>query len=122
MSFLPAVRREISQRGPRDPVRVVLEFLLENGVGRSNSVSWARIDDALKTSGITMSKPEFQQSVLAESRRNKYFIGWGNKGYFLIDSINDARGCANYYRNRIAAETQNLRNLEAASTDCGWSL
>ena len=49
MSFLAAVRRKISTRQPNDPVRMTLEYLLENAVGRQNAVPLPTIAAELRS-------------------------------------------------------------------------
>jgi hypothetical protein len=122
MSFLPAVRREIAARSPQDPVRITLEFLLQNGIGRTNSVSIGTIIQHLQTHGITLTPNGFQQSILAESRGADFFIGSGNRGLFLIDSIADAARMRDFYQNRMRAEQQNLNNLMRAAQKVGWTI
>ena len=122
MSFIPAVRREIANRDFDDPVRLTLEFLLENAVGRVNSVPIRRILEHLESNEIVMSPNGFQQSILAESRRSDFFIGSGNRGMFLIDSEGDAARMRDFYRNRISAEQANLDNLVNTARDIGWQL
>jgi hypothetical protein len=47
---------------------------------------------------------QVQQTVLAESRDRDYFIGSNSKGYYLIDSIDDAIAMRDFYEERIRAE------------------
>jgi hypothetical protein len=96
MSFLPAVRREIQSRQANDPVRVTLEYMLQRAIGRDNPVSLPTIVADLRAQGLNVTETGFQQTVLAQSRDGDYFIGSGRRGYFLIDSQQDATrgGCA----------------------------
>jgi hypothetical protein len=111
MSFLPAVQREIIARRPRDPVRATLEYLLENAVGHQNAVPLSTIVAHLQSIGLNLTETGFQQTVLAESRGRDYFIGSGRRGYFLIDSLQDAKVMAAFYEVRIQAEQQTLQIL-----------
>jgi hypothetical protein len=68
MSFLPAVQREINNRRHNDPVRVVLEFLSQSGVGRNNAIPLPDIIAHLDGLGFAITGTQFQQTVLAASR------------------------------------------------------
>jgi hypothetical protein len=122
MSFLPAVQRQINQRRPDDPVRVTLEFLMQNAVGRTNAVPLDAIIKHLKQRKIQMSETDFQQGILAKSRSADYFIGSGRRGYFLIDDIRDAEEMRDFYTDRITAETQNLGKLRREAQKAGWTI
>ena len=122
MSFLPAVHREIANRPPQDPVRVTLEYMLRAAVGRANAIPLGTIVSSLSALGIRMTETGFQQTVLAESRGADYFIGSGPRGYFLIETLEDAAEMRDFYARRIAAETQNLNNLVRQATIVGWTL
>ncbi len=122
MSFLPAVRREIASRPPQDPVRVALDYLLQNAVGRNNPVPLARIVAGLGGLGMRMTATGFQQTVLTESRDADYFIGSGQRGYFLIETLNDTQEMRDFYVRRITAEQQNLDNLRRQAAAVGWAL
>jgi hypothetical protein len=121
MSFLPAVRREIHKRPAGDPVRVTLEYLLENAVGRRNAVPLPRIVAELRRRGLHLTETGFQQTVLAESRDGDYFIGSGGRGY-LIATQADAEEMRDFYERRIAAERQNLFNLKRQAGAVGWTI
>jgi hypothetical protein len=122
MSFLPAVQREINNRQPNDPVRLTLEFLSQRGVGYQHSVPLADIVAHLQAQNVPISATGFQQTVLAASRDADYYIGSGNRGYFLIDTIDDARVMRDFYEARIQAEQQNLDNLRRQALQVGWHL
>jgi hypothetical protein len=122
MSFLPAVQREINNRQPNDPVRLALEFLSQRGVGYQNSIPLRDIVAHLQAQGVNISEAGFQQTVLATSRDADFFIGAGNRGYFLINTIDDARVMRDFYETRIHAEQQNLDNLRRQSVLVGWNL
>jgi len=122
MSFLPAVRREINSRSANDPVRVTLEYLLQNAVSRKNPVSLETIVLHLQGIGLNINETGFQQTVLAESRDRDFFIGSSRQGYFLIDDIDDAKEMRNFYEARIRAEQQNLDNLKRQAAGVGWKI
>jgi hypothetical protein len=69
-----------------------------------------------------MTNTGFQQTVLAESRGADFFIGSGPRGYFLIETLEDAAAMRDFYERRIAAETQNLGNLQRQAALVGWNL
>lgn len=122
MSFIPAVNREIANRQPGDPARETLQYLLQNAVGRHNPVPLATIVADLRNVGVTLTETGFQQTVLAESRDNDYFIGSGRHGYFLIAAVEDAEEMRDFYENRIRAEQQNLANLVRQAAAVGWNI
>lgn len=122
MSFLPAVQREINRRQLNDPVRLTLEHLIRRAVGHQNPVTLADMVAHLRTQGVNLSVKQFQQSVLAISRDADFFIGSGNRGIYLIDTIDDARVMRDFYVTRIQAEQQNLDNLQRQAVQVGWNL
>lgn len=122
MSFLPAVHREIATRPPQDPVRVTLEYMLRHAVGRANAIPLGTIVSSLGALGIRMTETGFQQTTLAESRGADYFIGSGPRGYFLIETSDDAAEMRDFYVRRISAEQQNLDNLRRQAGAVGWAL
>ena len=116
MPFLKAARAEVQRLRPRDPKRIVLEYLLANAVSVQNAKSWPVIRAHLMRRRIEMSREQFQQTILAETRAGEIFIGSNdhgpNRGYYLIQDRGDAGTMREFYRRRIAAEEQNLANLE----------
>jgi len=122
MSFLPAVQREINNRRANDPVRLTLEYMMRHAVGRNNAVPLPTIVAHLQGAGASISETGFQQTVLAASRDGDYFIGSGRHGYFLIDTIADAREMRDFYETRIRAEQQNLDNLRRQAQHLGWNI
>jgi hypothetical protein len=122
MSFLPAVHREILNRQPNDPVRMTLEFLLTGGAGKSNAVTLRTIVAHLNERGIDISENQWQTTVLADSRRADFFIGSGGTGYFLIETVDDAREMADFYDTRIQAEQENVANLRRQAGNVGWTV
>jgi hypothetical protein len=122
MSFIPAVQREINNRQANDPVRIALEYLQQNAVGRQNPVPLSTIVAHLQATGINITETGFQQTVLAESRDRDFYIGSGRRGYFLIDNIADAQDMRDFYETRIRAEQQNLDNLRRQARTVGWNI
>ena len=122
MPFISAARRRV-QDGPDDAVSATLEYLLQNAIGRRNAVSTASILEHLNSLGFTFSTlPQFQQTVLRESRLNNYYIAANNSGLFLIESQEDAQEAYDFIRNRINAELRNLENIERIAADGSWNL
>jgi hypothetical protein len=121
MSFLPAVQREINSRKRNDRVRITLEYL-QNHVGCNNAVPLRKIVGHLNQRGVSVTGTGFQQTILADSRGADYFIGSGPRGYFLIDSIQDAQEMRNFYENRIRKEKENLASLRRPAAAVGWSV
>lgn len=119
---LPAVQREISGRPPNDPVRLTLEYLSQRAVGLQHPVPLETIIDHLQGLGVEISPNGFPQTVLAASRAGDYFIGSGQHGYFLIDTIDDALVMRDFYQMRIQAEQQHLDNLRTQAGIVGWSI
>lgn len=109
MSFLPAVQREIAARPPRDPIRMTLEYLLLQAVGRQNAVPLTTIVRHLRAQGVRISETGFQQTVLAKSRGQDYFIGSWRLGYFLIDSQQDAEAMRDFYQHESTLSSKILR-------------
>jgi hypothetical protein len=122
MSFLPAVLREIARRQPNDPIRVTLEYMHPAHVGEANAVPLPTIVAHLQGRGINITETGFQQTVLAQSRGADFFIGSGRRGYFLIDTIDDALVMRDFYQARINREQQNLDNLRRQALAVGWQI
>jgi hypothetical protein len=122
MSFLPAVQREIQRRRPNDPVRITLEYMSQHAVGHQNPVPLGRIVAHLQAQGVNISETGFQQTVLAASRDADYFIGSGSRGYFLIDTIDDAIVMRDFYETRIRVEQQNPGNLRRQAVLVNWNI
>jgi hypothetical protein len=121
MSFLPAVQREITNRPANDSVRLTLEYLIQHGMGHLHPVPLRQIVEYLNDNGIQISGTGFQQTVLAESRSRDFYIGVGRRGYFIIDTIDDAILTRDFYNTRIQAEQRNLDNLRQQATSDGLS-
>lgn len=117
MSLIPAVKRQIKTRAATDPTRITLEYLLANGVGRNNAVPVTAIIFHLQDNGVKMTAKTFQQTILADSRKDgSYFIGSSRQGYYLIAHPVDYQEMATFYRKRIAAEQHHLNTLQTQAT------
>lgn len=97
--------------------RLILEFLLQNAVGRLNSQPWSAIDDHLKRHGIQIRQQTFQQGLLKKSREGEVFIGSNDhgigRGYFLIVDREDAEIMRQWYLRRIQIEKGHVEQLDA---------
>ncbi len=124
MPFLARTRQEIASRQPTDPVRITLEFLLNNAVGRNSAIPIGDVLDHLATHGIQMRYNEFQQSILGVSRHGNgsFFIGSGTTGIYLLRDIEDARAMKEFYEAKMLTQQQNLGRLLAAASNVGWRL
>ena len=113
MSFLPNAQAALASGNLGLNETAILTYLLANAVGRANAKSWRVIELYLTNlpTPIVMEMQEFQHGLLAASRADDYFIGSSNKGFFIIDSEDDAKASASYYDSRIQAETTHLNQL-----------
>lgn len=122
MSFLPAVQREIQRLQPNDLIRITLEYMSRHAVGHRNPIPLHQIIAHLQAQGIQITSTGFQQTVLAGSRSADYFIGSGSRGYFLIDTIDNAIVMREFYETRIQAEQHNLANLRRQAGLVNWNI
>lgn len=117
MPFVNAARALVQRLPQDDSTRVVLEYLLEHGIGRANAQPWSNIEEHLNAHGIEMSQTQFQQTILADTRSGDIFIGSNDhgtgRGYFLIQDREDADTAREFYTRRIAAQQANLTRLDA---------
>lgn len=116
MAFINAAKLHVQQLPQGNATRIVLEYLLANAVGCLNACPWVKIDAHLKANGISLTREQFQQSILAETRAGDIFIGSNDhgtsRGYFLIQDEQDARVAREFYVRRIAAQQTNLDRLD----------
>ena len=111
MAFVDDARPHLAAL-PADSVdAIILEFLLERGIGRRNAQSWRKIDERLRQRGFRVRKQHFQHGLLAASREGTLFIGSTNRGYFLVQDRQDAAAMQRWYRERIAVEQSHLDQL-----------
>lgn len=113
MSLFPNAQAVLASGSLGSDEAAILTFLVNNAVGKANAKSWKKINAHLRSlpTPIVMVKQDFQHGLLSHSRENNYFIGSSNKGFFIIDDIQDARASASYYRSRIQSETMHLSQL-----------
>jgi hypothetical protein len=117
MPFLSAVQSHVQTLPPGSTDRLILEFLLENAVGRRNAQPWSALDTCLKRHGVSIRQQTFQQGLLKKSREGQLFIGSNDhgvgRGYFLIQDREDAEVIRQWYLRRIQVEQGHLDQLEA---------
>jgi hypothetical protein len=117
MPFVESARAAAGQLPRENQTRVVLDYLLQHGVGRGNARPWPQIEAHLNANGIFITREVFQQTILAESRSGDIFIGsndhGASRGYFLIQDPEDAHVAREFYTRRIAAQQANLDRLDA---------
>ena len=117
MPFVDSARAAVNRLPPGDRTRVVLEYLLQHGLGRQNARPWPDLEAHLSDHGIVMSSKQFQQTILAASRSDEIFIGSNDhglgRGYFIIQDRADADCAREFYTRRIAAQQANLNRLDA---------
>jgi len=115
MPFVDAIRQSLSHYPVGTPERIILDFLLENGVGRANAQPWAAIEAELMRHGFDWRIQKFQQGLLKTSREGDMYIGSNDRlpyrGYFIISEPGDANLMAEWYRKRMATEQARLDNL-----------
>jgi hypothetical protein len=116
MPFVDSARAAVQQFALGHPTRVVLEYLLENALGRHQARPWSEIGAHLNEHGIAMTREQFQQTILAETRSGDIFIGSNDhapgRGYFIIENRADADFAREFYTRRIAAQQTNLDQLD----------
>ena len=121
MAFLGDARARIRRLPEGDPLRITLEYLNENAVGWQNAVPIDEVRAHLATQGHEMSKSQFQQTILKDTREGTIFIGVAHgKGIYLIETRADAAKTKEFYDSRIGAELAHLGNLERLVEDQGW--
>ena len=116
MPFADSARAAVQNLNAGYPMRVVLEYLLNHGLGRANAHPWADIEAHWAAQGIRISQTQFQQGILAETRSGDIFIGSNDhspRGYFLIQDRGDFDAAREFYARRIAAQQTNLDHLDS---------
>ncbi|MPY86731.1 MAG: hypothetical protein GEU99_02280 [Luteitalea sp.] len=111
MPFLDDAAMYFAGLPPDSVDAVILEFLLQHGIGRQNAQPWPSIKEHLRQRGYPIRKQAFQHGLLRASREGSLFIGATNQGYFLIQNREDAGAMENWYRQRIAVEQAHLDRL-----------
>jgi hypothetical protein len=122
MPFLQDARQAAADPATPNEVRLTLEFLLGNAVGRKNARPIDDILQHLAHNGIHMGPSRFQTTILADSRVGDIFIGSGPRGYFLIETDGDARATLEFYESRIASELDRIKHLKQLASVCGWNI
>lgn len=116
MAFSNSATAAINDLPPEDPQRVVLEYFLQHARGRSNAKTWDQIEAHLSTTEVHLTREQFQQGILANTRSGEIFIGSNDRnpgaGYFLIETREDAEFAREFYARRIAAQQTHLSHLD----------
>ncbi len=115
MPFLQDVQQSVAHFPQGSPERLILEYLLQHGVGRANAQPWAEIQAHLHQHGFDWRLQKFQQGLLKASREGDMYIGSNDhlpyRGYFIIADREDAELMAEWYQRRIATEQARLNHL-----------
>jgi hypothetical protein len=122
MPFINDAQQAVQNLAPGNPLRLTLEFLLANGGGRNNARPMGEVLDHLAANGVVLTGPRFQTSVLKQTRLGSIFIGSGPRGYFLIETPEDAMVMRDFYQSRIASEQLQLDHLRDLAAQMGWQL
>jgi hypothetical protein len=124
MPFFTSAQALVAQLRPLDPMRVLLEYLLKNGVGHANARPWRAIEQHFIAMNIPMKKEQFQQSLLKATREGDIFIGSNDhnpgRGYFLIQTQQDAEIAREFYVRRIHVQEAHLNHLNALMNQQRW--
>ena len=108
------LRTQLKLLTPGTSDYAILEFLLNSAVGVENAKTWKQISEHLDEFGLKIPKNSFQNGLLQRSRRNPFYIGSCNKGFFIIMTQADVDATCNFYRARTQQELANwdaLREL-----------
>ena len=123
MSFLEAANSIISSKPTTDHLRITLEVMIRGGhVGSANPITQKDLITALSAAGVSLTPNKWQTTVLKSSRVGSCFIGSGNRGYFIIDTIGDAEVMRDFYTSRIKSERGHLKNLKDQANVQGWTI
>jgi hypothetical protein len=116
MPFLNSIQTHVQTLQSGSTERLILEFLLQNAVGRHNAQPWSALDTHLRHHGVSIRQQTFQQGLLKKSREGEMFIGSNDhgvgRGYFLIKDREDAEIIRQWYLRRIQVEHGHLDQLE----------
>jgi hypothetical protein len=125
MSLLTKSRTTAASLPKNDPLRITLEVLdAGKHIGRAHSIPLKaliiKINELLPK---PLTENQWQTQVLKKTRTVSCFIGSGPKGFFIIDTIDDARAMKTFYETRIASEQRHLKNLsDQVKLECKWIL
>jgi len=115
MPFVQEAKAHVKTLAPGCVERLILEFLLQHGVGRHSAQVWSAVEQHLHEHGHTIRQQTFQQGLLKQSREGAIFIGSNDhgdsRGYFLIQDKEDAEVMRRWYRRRIEVEKAHLAQL-----------
>lgn len=114
MPFLESCQALAASLPDDDINKMILDFLLSEGVGRKNAQSWPKIETHLRSLGLEKlpSKEAFQTGLLKRTREGDEFIGSTGEGFFIIESAADAEAMRRFYSQRIISEVSRLGRLE----------
>jgi hypothetical protein len=116
MPFLNSIQTHVQTLQMGSAERLILEFLLQNAVGRHNAQPWSALDTHLRHHGVNIRQQTFQQGLLKKSREGEMFIGSNDhgvgRGYFLIQDREDAEIIRQWYLRRIQVEQGHLDQLK----------
>jgi len=101
--------------------RAILEYLLNNALGKDNAKSWDMIEAHCAAIPVDVDKLDFQQGFLAQTRDEQIFIGSSSHGYFIIQNRDDAVKAASFYQSRIARQQEHLDHLTDLMAMEGWA-
>jgi len=122
MPFTQSARQLVQRLPATDALRITLDYMLGNAVGHANATPMQNIIDHLASNGCPMSREQFQQTILKQTRETDVFIGSSTSGLYLIETIDDARAARDFYENRIQAEQTHLDTLRQLAQQQGWAL
>jgi hypothetical protein len=125
MSLLQTARTVAANLPTDDALRITLEEMDTRGhIGRSNPITLPSIVAAVNSRlNSPLTQTQWQTLVLKRSRTGTCFIGSGSRGYYIIDTIDDAITMRDFYESRIRSEQAHLDNLRRqVRTQCGWTI
>jgi hypothetical protein len=122
MEFDQAAQQASTSGNISRGMQLTLQFLLANGVGQANACPLDQILAHLASHGIYMTGPQFQTTILAETRTGDIFIGSGSRGYFLIHDQADAQAAKDFYQSRIKSELQRIDHLTQLAQKRNWNI
>jgi len=114
MAFKDACIKLTQSLEKEDVDREIVIYLLDNAVGKDNLKSWPKIEEHLESKGHELkrgAKERFQVEFLGKTRESDSFIGSTNKGYYIIDSLQDAYACLSFYLKKISSMQERVENL-----------
>ena len=122
MPFADEAEQIMHQLPQGNPLRLTLEYLLACGKGRKNARPMGAVLGHLSANGVQLTGPRFQTTVLKQTRLGSIFIGSGPRGFFLIETPEDAIVMRDFYESRIKSEQQQLDHLRELADQIGWQI